>query len=82
MTYLTVLVIYLMKPALQVSQFIHSRQKDVLTMNAISRIPMTETPPVHDVLTLTKGGKLAQIILDGKVYQLRITKAGKLILTK
>ncbi|MCC5992116.1 MAG: hemin uptake protein HemP [Rhodobacteraceae bacterium] len=51
-------------------------------MNAISHFPMTETPPVHDVLTLTKGGKLARIILDGKVYQLRITKSGKLILTK
>lgn len=55
-------------------------------MNAMSerslaaRIP--SNPPVHDVYTLTKGGTLAQILLDGKTYQLRITRAGKLILTK
>ena len=39
-------------------------------------------PPVHDAHHLTQGGGLAQILLDGKVYQLRITRAGKLILTK
>lgn len=31
---------------------------------------------------LTEGGTQAQIELDGKVYDLRITRAGKLILTK
>ena len=41
-----------------------------------------QTPPVHDAHTLTKGGGIAQIILDGNIYQLRITRAGKLILTK
>ncbi|MCL1629389.1 MULTISPECIES: hemin uptake protein HemP [Roseinatronobacter] len=53
-------------------------------MNAITRfIPeTTPTAPVHDVYSLTRGGNLAQIILDGKTYQLRITRAGKLILTK
>ena len=43
---------------------------------------ITSSPPVHDVYTLTGGGALAQIVLDGKTYQLRITRAGKLILTK
>ncbi|MCC1481963.1 hemin uptake protein HemP [Roseibaca sp. Y0-43] len=53
-------------------------------MNAYTRfVPETEpSAPVHDVYTLTRGGNLAQIVLDGKTYQLRITRAGKLILTK
>jgi len=38
--------------------------------------------PVHRAKDLTQGGTLAQIVLDGKVYALRITRAGKLILTK
>ncbi|KPQ06060.1 MAG: Hemin uptake protein [Rhodobacteraceae bacterium HLUCCA12] len=38
--------------------------------------------PVHRAKELTGGGSLAQIELDGKVYALRITRAGKLILTK
>ena len=41
-----------------------------------------EAPPVHDALTLTDGGRLAHIQLDGKLYTLRITRANKLILTK
>jgi hemin uptake protein HemP len=38
--------------------------------------------PTHDAQTLTKGGTTAQIVLENKVYTLRITRAGKLILTK
>jgi hemin uptake protein HemP len=38
--------------------------------------------PVHDVMTLTMGGNLAQLVLEGQVYVLRITRSGKLILTK
>lgn len=38
--------------------------------------------PQHDALTLTQGGVQAQIVLHGQVYTLRITRAGKLILTK
>lgn len=38
--------------------------------------------PVHRAVDLTRGGATARIILDDKVYQLRITKQGKLILTK
>lgn len=38
--------------------------------------------PTHDARDLTRGGICAQIVLDGQVYTLRITRAGKLILTK
>lgn len=38
--------------------------------------------PVYQALDLTDGGSTAHILLDDKVYQLRITKLGKLILTK
>lgn len=41
-----------------------------------------DTPPLHDARELTDGGQLAQIRLDAQVYTLRITRAGKLILTK
>lgn len=55
-------------------------------MNAMTfpshRATEEATAPLHDVHMLTQGGNLAHICLDGKVYQLRITRAGKLILTK
>jgi hemin uptake protein HemP len=38
--------------------------------------------PVHDARDLTAKTDRARIVLDGKVYDLRITRAGKLILTK
>ncbi len=38
--------------------------------------------PRHDARALTRGGVQARIVLDGQVYCLRITRAGKLILTK
>ncbi len=41
-----------------------------------------DTPPFYDAKDITKGGKLAHIVLDKQVYTLRITRAGKLILTK
>lgn len=47
----------------------------------VSRLPMPELP-VHDATVLTRGGNQAHIVLNGQVYQLRITRAGKLILTK
>lgn len=40
------------------------------------------TIPVHDARELTANTDRARIVLDGKVYDLRITRAGKLILTK
>ena len=41
-----------------------------------------DTPPSYDAKDITQGGKLAHIVLDKQVYTLRITRAGKLILTK
>jgi hemin uptake protein HemP len=38
--------------------------------------------PCHDARALTAGGTAARIVLEGKVYDLRITRSGKLILTK
>ncbi|MBB1499049.1 hemin uptake protein HemP [Paracoccus sp. MC1862] len=38
--------------------------------------------PLHDATALTAGGHLAQIALADQIYTLRITRAGKLILTK
>lgn len=44
--------------------------------------PMPGEVPQHDARALTAGGRVARIRLDGQDYVLRITKAGKLILTK
>ena len=44
--------------------------------------PAASTGPVWNARDLTQGGPGAQIVLDGQVYSLRITRAGKLILTK
>ena len=41
-----------------------------------------DTLPIYDATDLTKGGDLARIKLDDQLYTLRITRAGKLILTK
>lgn len=38
--------------------------------------------PVYEATHLTKGGDLARIKLEDQLYTLRITRAGKLILTK
>lgn len=38
--------------------------------------------PRHKATELTAGGDMAQIELDGQIYVLRITRLGKLILTK
>ena len=38
--------------------------------------------PQHDATQLTRGGNQALIVLGDQVYNLRITRAGKLILTK
>lgn len=39
-------------------------------------------PPVHSAEELTAGGSTAAISHNGQTYTLRITRAGKLILTK
>lgn len=38
--------------------------------------------PYYDARDLTEGQGQARIVLDDKTYTLRITRAGKLILTK
>lgn len=44
--------------------------------------PVKVDVPTYDARVLTAGHSMAQILLDGQVYTLRITKAEKLILTK
>jgi hemin uptake protein HemP len=39
-------------------------------------------PATHDVMALMAGGSMARLIHRGEVYVLRITRLGKLILTK
>ncbi len=51
------------------------------TVPEISK-PGEHSLPTYDANDLTKGGIQAQIVLQDKVYTLRITRAGKLILTK
>ena len=43
---------------------------------------LTDTVPHYDAAHLTQGGNLARLVLDGQIYTLRITRQGKLILTK
>ena len=57
-------------------------------MNAMTQVPDTTTAPdqqqidTYDARDLIKEGTQASIVLDGQEYYLRITRAGKLILTK
>lgn len=44
--------------------------------------PAPQQVPHHSAQDLTAGGSLAHIELDGQIYTLRITRMGKLILTK
>lgn len=39
-------------------------------------------PPEHDAEHLTRGGRAALIRFNGQTYTLRITRQGKLLLTK
>ncbi|WP_420849004.1 hemin uptake protein HemP [Phaeobacter porticola] len=42
----------------------------------------TEVFPTYHAEELARGGTQARILLNGQIYSLRITRAGKLILTK
>lgn len=53
-----------------------------MTAPLSAKVFETDSVPVHDALHLTGGGALARIVLSGQVYSLRVTRAGKLILTK
>lgn len=48
----------------------------------LSPARVSTAAPVHDARDLTGPGGQAFILLDGQAYTLRITRAGKLILTK
>jgi len=43
---------------------------------------LSDSSPLHDATALTAGGRVARIHLNGQLYALRITRQGKLILTK
>ncbi|MEL6337658.1 MAG: hemin uptake protein HemP [Pseudomonadota bacterium] len=45
-------------------------------------MPPAEDKPVYEALHLTNGGVTANIVHLGQAYTLRITRQGKLILTK
>mgnify|MGYP001800768087 CR=1 FL=1 len=45
-------------------------------------VPTPPEPPLHAARDLVDAQGLARIALDGRVYVLRITRQGKLILTK
>ena len=54
-------------------------------MSSVEPSAMTnlrDPQPQHDAIALTAGGNSAQIRLNDQVYTLRITRQGKLILTK
>ena len=56
-----------------------------MNMQVDTRALMTlaaDQTPCHDAMSPTEGGNLARIVLHDQVYSLRITRAGKLILTK
>ena len=46
-----------------------------------TKIPEDDSP-TYSAKELTKNGNVARIILEKQVYTLRITRSGKLILTK
>lgn len=54
-------------------------------MTEPDRTPPMQRPadtPIYDAQRLVGAGGTATIVLDDKTYTLRITRAGKLILTK
>ncbi len=53
-----------------------------MTCGADMRKTVQKELPRHDALELTEGGGLAIIRLGQQDYTLRVTRAGKLILTK
>ena len=60
----------------------HSNQNSFDHAHPVTQFGRMPSLPVHSARQLTQGGTQARIELDGKIYDLRITRAGKLILTK
>ncbi len=54
----------------------------VVSVASETAIQPDNRPPTYDATDLMKGGHLARIKLEDRLYTLRITRAGKLILTK
>ncbi|CRL13233.1 conserved hypothetical protein [Ruegeria sp. R11] len=50
--------------------------------HAATTTAATEVFPTYHAEDLARGGNQARILLNGQIYSLRITRAGKLILTK
>ncbi|WP_407674850.1 hemin uptake protein HemP [Phaeobacter gallaeciensis] len=50
--------------------------------HATTTTAATEVFPTYHAEELARGGNQARILLNGQIYSLRITRAGKLILTK
>lgn len=48
----------------------------------VSPVAKTADMPAYSVRELMQGGAQVQLILDNAAYTLRVTRAGKLILTK
>ena len=57
----------------------HSAQ---LALSRVSAPGLFGDMPAYDARSLTRGGAVAHLVLDGQAYCLRITRSGKLILTK
>lgn len=54
----------------------------VVNVAGEARVSPKDTLPIYEASDLTQGGDLARIKLEDQLYTLRITRAGKLILTK
>lgn len=54
----------------------------ILRFDEVDEARRPARPPRHDAEELTSGGATAEIHLGEQVYTLRITRAGKLLLTK
>ena len=62
---------------------INSVEKQMLTTSVEKQMLTTlKKLPTYAAKSLTKGMDQAQIILGDQIYTLRITRAGKLLLTK
>ena len=60
------------------------RSKKLMSFHSVEEqmVPIVNKLPIYDAKALTKGVDQAQIILGDQIYTLRITRAGKLLLTK
>ena len=60
----------------------HSKQDDHPETGTNGPQVPEKSVPVHDAHALTEGGGRAHIMLGDQLYVLKVTRAGKLILTK